>query len=372
MYRIKDRVELQLFFNGEEFPFNEVNAFDFIHMSCSTKLGVPMIHLRVKDTAQWLAKKQSLVDGAIISVTLDVHNVKNTYRFRLNTHKEQQGPTGPVYEIDGYFDAPEYWLKSVTEPHTGTSNSIISSMASKCRLKYDGTNTSDNQTWWAKNRKVFQFCLDITKHGYANDGSCMQLGLDLDGILRYRNVAQTRPVAASFVVGEYHPKTYVVTDFAPRNLAGMFNSMTGYAEEVHAPSVFSPDLNPLIDALAKKLTTKMMMNSDVKKTISRSRVIFKPIDCGNVHPQYDKAYYQNMRLSNLYSFGLDAVTPDYTTVRLFDYIDFSANEPSQRGIRAYSGKYIVASRAIYVTGANYYEKFEFVRQGVNASVDNQL
>lgn len=372
MYRIKGRLELALLFNQKEFPFDRVNSLDFIHISSSSRLGVPMIHLKVCDAGQWLVKNQLLLDGVIINVLLKVRDKTQSYAFRLNSYRENQSESGPTYDIDGYFDCPLYWLKAVSVAPTGTSNKVLTDLAESCKLKFEGVNTSDQQTWQTKNRKAWQFARDVAAHGYVDDGSCMQLALDLDGVLRYKNVSvHTKPVA-TFVSAEYKPETFLVSDFRPRNVSGVANAISGYADEFRTAMINDIDGDPLSKVVAKKLSSKMMVNADLLKQVQRGRVTFGPIDCGNTHSSYSKAEYQNRRLAGVHSFAMDIVTPDFTEVPLLSFVQFNASEPSTKSAKAYSGMYLVISKCIYIAGINYYEKLELVRHGVNAQVKGQV
>lgn len=371
MLAITGRLSLQLFINEKEFPFDRVNALDFLHMSSSVRISLPMIHFKVLDAAKYLSKSQDLVDGATIVVALIHDNKKQIYPFRLHTFRETLSSTGPAYEIDGYYDSAPYWLLSSSVHIQGTSNYALSRIATICQIKnYIGTTTADNQLWISKNKQYREFARDIVDRGYVNDLSCMQLAFDLTGSLIYKNLSEKRTKVAQFLTSKYGKDSFIATDFSIHSQSGLMNSLTGYAEEVHAPSIGTSDVFDKVQA--SKLTSKMMLNLDVKKAINRSRVSFCPINGGNTHTNYEKAYYQNLRLSNLFSFGLDIVTPDVTYVSLLDFVAYESRIANTNRVSAYSGEYYVTSKAIYIQGVNYFEKLELARQGINAAAANQL
>ncbi len=373
MLRIKDRVELQLIFNGKEFPFDRVNSLDFLHMSCSTRLSIPMIHVRVKDAAEWFSKNQDLVDGAPIVVTIIVQGQSRTFRFRLNKFKELLSGDGVTYDIDGYYNAPGYWLASTSEGFTGSSDTVLKEIATRTGIgEYVGTPTADSQLWQTTNKKYHEFARHIAGHGYVNDTSCMQLAYDLSNTLIYKNVGERTASTSTFLASKYKQNTYTATDFRVTSNSGIYNAVSGYAEEVRFTDPVKGVQGLLDKVQSNKLSMKMMMNDAIYKGVDQARVRFRPIGAGNVNESYEKAEYQNRRLANLFSFGAEIVTPDVTTTKLLDFIEYEVAVPENGTVNAYSGTYLVTSRAIMIQGINYFEKFEVVRQGLNGTANTQV
>ena len=368
-----DKVQIELMINDRIFPFDHVNILETIHMSCSTRISTPMLYMKIIDSSNWLSKTQDLLDGTPISITYIVQGVKTTRQFRLHSFKEQLAPSGVSYTIDGYLDTVPYWLMTTSDPITGSSNFVIESIANTCQITYAGTKTADSMTWIPMNKRYHQFAHDVASHGFVDEQSCMQLAYDLDDVLIYSNVAENKDVKKTFLTAKYDEKTYTVTDFQPKAKSGLMNAISGYAEEQHEQSILT--LTPTVTnkASVKSLTSKLLMNKGIYNTINKQgKVFYRPINAGNTHENYWLAYYQNKRLSNLYSFGMDLVIAQPSTnVRLLDFINYEARLQDGQ-ITAYSGKYLVTARVVYIQGNNYYEKFEVSRQGVNAPVETQL
>lgn len=369
--RIKDRLELQLFFNGKEFPLAPINALDFLHMSCSVRIAVPMIHLRVKDAAKWLARTQDLVDGASIKVVLRVDKQTRVYNFRVHSFTESIEATGPMYTIDGYFDNVQYWFASTRKMIKGTSAAALQTIADICGIPTVIPQTADGMVWIPKNMRFHEFARFISQHGYVDEKSCMAFGLDLNGTMIYKNVAAREAISSSFHMAKFDRDAHIVTGFKPKNKSGLMNAISGYADDLFIPTLVGED-GSITDVQMTKLSQKSMVNANIHKAVQQARVLFAPIDGGNVHPLYQQAEYQNDRLSNTYSFGMELLTPDLTDVKLLDFINFVSKQPSESADRPYSGTYLVSSRVIYIQGINYYEKIEGVRHGLNATVDSQL
>lgn len=372
--RFKNRLELYLLFGEKEFPFAPVNSLDFLHMSCSVSLAVPMLHFKVKDVAKWMVKNQVLVDGAVIKIILKVQGSSRTYQFRLNSFKEILDPTGPTYEVDAYYDAITWWLASSADMTRGTSADVIESIATKCNFpNFFKTNTADYQVWIQRNMRYHEYASFIASHGYLNDNSCMQLAFDLSGNLIYKDVTDKRSVSEVFSTAKYQEGSLIATDFKVKNRSGLLNALSGYADEMLAPSVItggSPDIFKTVPIT--KLTNKLMVNADIYNNVEKGRVLYAPVDCGNVHANYIKAKYQNARIASTYAFGLELITPQISKVSLLDFIQFVSQQPGEKSDNAFSGTYLVTSRVVYIQGINYYEKIEAVRHGLNAAVNSQM
>jgi hypothetical protein len=372
MYQIKDRLGVQLLFDDKEFPFERTNGLDFLHMSSSTRIGVPMIHVGVSDALGWLKEQQVLVDGTKIKVVIHQEGSPKTYKFRVNTFKEPLEGGVPKYEIDGYLDYPLYWLSSGVKPISGTSDEALKQVAAVCGIQdYSGTPTADSQIWYPSNTKFFKFAAKIAERGYISATSGMQLGLDLSGTLLYKNIAEDVPVRARFVRGRYSNDSFLASDFELINKSGMYNALSGYASKMVAQDGTGVDA-VIENVQVTRLTSKMMMNSRIHNAVSQARVDIRPIDCGNSHPQYEQALYQNRRIANTFMVGGNLITPVVTDVRLMDVIAFLDDVPSGQTVRATSGNYRVVSKSVYVSGANYFEKLGMARHGMNINSETQI
>lgn len=372
MFQIKDRIGLQLIINNREFPFDRVNSLDFLHISCSVRQAVPQVHFRIMDASKWLTKKQDLLDGVPIQLSIKADEKTTTYNFRLFSFKDTVTPTGVSYEIDGYLDAPLYWLQSSKAAVQGTASKVIEEIAQRCGLKSVVEPTTDTQVWIPQNRKNYQFLEHVADHGYINDTSCMVRGLDLNGTLFYRDVSKKQDTRQTFQQSKYVEGSLMVSDAQTWNRSGFYNATSGYADKIVKPNV-----DTMLAAMDEKLTVdrdfskKMMMSSIVHRAVDQARVVFRPFDVGNTHDNYERAAYQNKRIANTFMFGQYILTPEVSKTRLLDTVQFQADEAGGSGVTAYSGAYLVTGRVIYVQGINYFEKFELARQGVNASVPSQ-
>lgn len=370
-YELQGRLSLKIVFNNEEFLFKRANSFDFIHMVCSTRIGVPMLHMALQDNIGFLSETKHLGDAARIQIVVSGRdNSSQTYIWRLNHFQRQENGGGIRYEIDAYLDCSTYWHASTKEAISGTSKKVLSTIASNCGLLFDGPETSDDQLWLPRNRNYFEWAQSIAERGYRADGSCMQMGLNFNRVITYRDLADPRPVAARFNFGGYKEGTMLASAVSPSMSSGSMNHFSGYADmaveqDLETSSVTNPVAQ--VQVALKSSEGSLQMNSQVKKAIERSRVRFAPIDTGNVHPNYEKALYQNRRVNNLFSTRVDLVTPNVTNVNLLDTVDVTIDGPYQY-LKPYTGQYQVSSRVIRLLGNEYFEKLELLRKTINGSL----
>lgn len=371
MYEISGRIGIGIKFDGDEFPLTYVNSLNFIHISCSTRVAIPMLHLGVVDTVNWFASRSSLSDGALISVTVSKgdQDLLETYLFRLNSFSSTKVANGTSYEIDGYLDVPKYWHGSSVRSFTGVSSDALKEIAFNCDLKFEGDTTADPQTWYPRNRQNHTWAADIYEHGYVDSSSCMQLGVDISGTMVYRNISKMGAVKRNISLSEQKEGAILATDFKPRMNSGATNHYSGYGEYRISQTPLSTKKYIAHKQVEfnKNEEGDLTVNQQVKSVIDQSRVTFSYIDPGNNHEEYERAFYQNRRVANLFSSGLDLVLPEVTGLKLLDTVSV-VTDTAKEFLRIYSGAYRVVTKTIYVVGANYYEKLELARRTLNASL----
>jgi hypothetical protein len=165
----------------------------------------------------------------------------------------------------------------------------------------------------------------------------------------------------------------LATDFKPRTISGLMNHYSGYGEyRIEQTPLESSGSYYTIHkqvAFTKDEEGSLLVNQDIKNAVSQNRVAFSPIDPGNNHDMYERAFYQNRRVANLFTSGLDLIVPLATNVRLLDTVSVSVDSKREY-LRIHSGSYRVVSKTICIVGINYYEKFELARRTLNATLAN--
>lgn len=371
-YIVPGRVEVSLFFSDAEveYPLEAANVLNFLHIGTSFRFGLPSIHFSVTDQSRILSNTNLLQDGAPIRVVIKAlnSNKSRVYRFRLFKMKKTPALSGTTIEVDGYWDSPKYWLTSTSTGIRGTSNSVISEIAEMCGLRYEGVTTSDDQLWMPQNRTYCEFARAIAKHGWINNESFMQIGMDLSGVLHYKNLnAHSSQEVYEIVQGTYEEGKITSVSFDEKSSSGFNNRQTGYWNTRYQQSAVIPETTSITHKeLVFRADSRSPLYSDhLKNESARGRQLYSPIDCGNVHESYELAEYQNLRYANLMNMGVDILTQFPTDLDISNVFNFVVRQEDNEIDNVGSGLYTCSSKALVIQGPNYFEKFEGYRHGTN-------
>lgn len=365
-YIVNGQIEVSIFISDKEYPLGAINLLNWLHITTTVRHKLPTLGFQITDV-QHVFDRIGLLDGTPIRVVVKANGKQaKTYLFRLFNRKREFNGSAYVWSIYGYWDAPLFWTASSLAALEGTSNAVLSQIAKKTGLKYDGTATNDSQIWVPRNRSYSTWAKDIVDHAWASDQSCMIMGVDLDGTLRLKDV-NNLPQATQKIVGyTYAEDAMTASDIRVAASSGLNNALSGYQNMRVAQSTTADDTHLTIKDLKFTADVKApLYNEDLKGQLGRGAVRFAPIDCGNVHQNYEKAQYQNLRYRNLFSLGLDALVTDTVDVQLGERINLSLQIEETNQDTPNSGVYTVTGRALYVQGANYAELVGMARHGTN-------
>lgn len=378
-YSIENRLRVDVQFNGVSFDFGVGNTLNFIHMSESTRLGIPMLHLSVTDITQWFKANQVLADGAVITIDVTVGpqstGLNSVRQFRYNCHHETTSSLGRVYQIDAYLNYPTYWSGSTSTPIDGTSDDVLQNICDATGLELDSVGANDTQVWQPRNLAYYKFAREVAAHGYLSDSSCMSMAVTLDGLLCYVDISQMEePQATAGIYDVTTPGIVPVVGYKPFVASGAFNQMSGYDQQriEQDPTVTDPSRIFSAVAFNPNEGGSLLVNNSVRSGIGQGHVQFAPIEVGNNHDEYQRAYYQNKRVSNLFTAGLYLLTPTMSPVSVLDCVNVTV--PNESGslqaqeLAEHSGVYRVTSKTIFIQGGNYVEKLELVRRTVKAQI----
>jgi len=364
-------MEISVYLSGTEFPLQGINVLNSLQIDMSIKVLIPTMHLVLTDEIEMISKSTLVQDGTPISVVIKAmgNSDSQIYNFRVFKFQSFRATIGTMYQIDAYLDYQKYWLQTSSTGIQGTSNYVLGEVAAACGLKYDGITTNDSQLWLPQNRTYSMFVKKTVEYAYASDSSLIMSGLTLDGTLMLRDMNSTPDpnTIVDVVLGQYVEGKRMVTDYVPKNNAGLNNLLTGYnharvrqsaiaGAETYKDVVFFPN------------SKSPFFSEEAKNVAQRGFVMYSPIDFGNVHESYERAYYQNQRYRNLMSAGVDFLSVWPTNLNLFDTFNFIDREVEDHEINnSWSGNYRLTSKAIRIEGAAYSEYFEGYRHGTNVT-----
>ena len=365
-YVVSGRIEISLFINNIEFPLDALNLMNFLHIGYWTRGILPTLHLSVFDARHTLDTVQ-LQDGIPLRVTVKAINTPTiTYNFRKFHHKKTFNGNGFIYEMDGYYDCVKYWAGTSLTGIQGTSNEVLSQIASTCGLTFDGTSTNDSQLWLPRNRTYGEFANKIKQRGYASSSSYMELCVNPDGLMRYKDVNNLTAPTQKIVLGQYLQGSYTCVEYLPKARSGITNKMTGYQNTRYAQSMVGTLQTPNSSVTFTPDSNAPLFNTAVQTQVARGYQTYGGLDVGNTHENYETAIYQNMRFANTYSLDVEFLLSTPTTFHVLDNFTFSVDQEANKQDQAYAGTYIIAGKSIFVTGSTYAEKLLGTRQGTNA------
>lgn len=163
--------------------------------------------------------------------------------------------------------------------------------------------------------------------------------------------------------------SYPVTDFDVVARSGFYNASSGYQDTLVVQSLLVSDNQNLSQVSIRRNSQKVSISRDIKGLITQSKVRFAPIDVGNVAPNYDKALYQNRRLSNLFNFGIEFNVPRIIDSNVLDTVSCELTKTGLTGVQEISGVFTIASKALYLRGMDIVQKVEVFRHGMNSVSD---
>lgn len=367
---IRDRIFLQILINGMEFPLDKLNALQYLHISESVRSYLPILNLKLVDATKFIAQNNLLVDGAIIKVTIGIDNKKKTYEFRRFNHTSNPGGEGGTqYQISAYLNVPLFWMASTPSALQGTASEAIKSIANTCGLNFTGVTTSESQLWMPHNTRYCEFARQVSERAWIDNESCIQLAVSADKTARLVNVSDfdnRKPLEVFSNKGNY-ASSLPVTDQKLMSKSGLFNSAGGYQDTKIQQSFTNVTDKDLSKVSVKRNSKSISMNKELKESVDQSKVSYAPIDVGNTAEHYETALYQNRRLSNLFTFGVEFNTSALVDSNILDIALCELTMPELSGMQDISGNFLITSKVTYLEGMNFYQKLECYRQGSNAT-----
>lgn len=365
---IKDTIELAIYFGDTEYDIGAVNMLSYLYIGVSQLVRLPTMQFHVVDASRKLEKY--LTDGAQMTVTIKPYSAKAvTLPFRKFNHYPAPDESGATaFTVEAYLDFPKYFMACASDIYTGSASSVLEQIASTCGMTPDTVPTADNMTWFQGNKTYSRFADEVSARAYISDSSCMALSTDVDGSLRLRDLSNlgSRAATHNVVARGVATNSLIATAYLAEAVSGLHNSLTGYNNGRVTQSIV--DGVSVINKVPYTPDTKNpFFNQDMKKYTDKGPTRFAPIDSGNVHSNYEKAHYQNVRQRNLYTSKLTVQLASPSSIQIFDKINFTSVDQSYEKDKALFGEYIVTGRGFGVQDSIFSEKIECYRKGNNVT-----
>tara|TARA_Y100001963_G_scaffold158990_1_gene260730 strand:- start:6738 stop:8618 length:1881 start_codon:yes stop_codon:yes gene_type:complete len=358
-------------------PLNQaLNVFEQVQIQCGYGMSFPVMRLVVRDQHNIFVGSLALVDGTKISVTFGKDaEESDTYTFCVFssdiTHDSQPGSIFTVYAV---LAVPELLYGALFFKHDGTSTSALSKLFDESDFPYQAVHESDDsQLWTSCGGSALSFINDTTLHSYSNDQSCFYTAIDFDQATTvdiFKQLEKEAQLDVYYNAPVESSKPYLVTsEIKPESRSSLLNSMSNYGHSHYQHSLGGQPLK--LDKISPNLSESLPINADIKSKLQMAALTYgSGFDSGsgegivsNVHANYYKARYQNLRYLGLMSQGVRFSNRSYVNLPLFCVPNIHHGAILGKAERddAIAGKYLVVGKTITLVGTQFLEVYDAAR-----------
>lgn len=360
------------------------NLISRIEMHSGFGISIPTLVLYLQDTSGTLQTEMNLIEGIKCTLSLARDGVRDRRvkrSFRLWSISRTVTSDGPLIKVIFIMDVPKWGTSVYCESFRTTSDGVMQSLAGKAGLRYDGpeNSTNDEMPWLNFHTTRANFSEDVAMRGYAGNTSCMVRVLTFDSVLKYKDLFHLmtkEPIAtlAHNTLAEGKKKPIIaIRETEEVAAGGLMTHWLNYGQ-VQYNHRLDKSGTLVIDGMDVPVFGQALpINEKVRSALdSPARVNYVGFDPGtapgqdfNVHKEYERALYQNLRGIGVFSERLRVLTTQFTELSEFDVIDYVQKDAAGTiDIDSVSnnGKYIIVGKTLVIKdGHNYCEVFDIVR-----------
>lgn len=340
--------------------------------------------LFLQDTHSKFTSEQLFLEGSEVEVLLAKSNMDSNSKrrkFRVVTPISTAHAHGPKVQLNCIIDAPKFTAQANRQGIKGSSDKVLKTLAEDCGLTFsgpsdfNGKSMNDEQAWLMIAETRIRSAGLVCKHAWADAQSCMNFRVTADGELRYRNltdVINTPPDKINYVFlhnamdadNDKSKKVILVREAKDNSSAGLASTMMNYGS-TKVEKKLSGDVSSYEKLEVETPGAYLNINDKVAKEVDRSRFEYSPIDCGNTHPKYEEAEYQNKKLNALFTERLFVLVDEVSNVQIFDPVIYRQADADLKKQVKNSDVYVVMSKVTVITGGSHYcEKLELARMSL--------
>lgn len=344
---VQDIAYVTLDIEGSRIP-PTMNFVDSIMIQDGFGVAIPVLQLILNDERNTLAEEMNLVDGTLVTIKIAKTREKVKVRkFRVWGYRKQTTAKGPKLVCTCILDCPKWSAGVFTESVRGTSDTVIGTLAQRAGLKYSGPGgaVDDVMTWLNINKTRNAFAEDVAIRGYGNRQTCMYRLLTMDYEVRYRDlfaVLKEKPkwsFLQNTAEGAAKATPVVIRETQDASSSGVATHMMNYGQKQYEHSLDEVGQLSTLTLDAPLLGKALPINDDVRGQIAErgAKVNYTGFDTGtepkpasNLHQNYEKAFYQNMRYLGLLSERVILLSDECTEVTSFDCCEYQhSNQDNQ-------------------------------------------
>lgn len=353
------------------------NLFDEVLIQAGVGLPAPLARITFADLDGRLSGPYALVDGAVVKLKFGPSDDETKeVEFLVFSTDEYQQNGGTKYQAFCILNKPNYLFESSFDKKKGKSVDAIKDIFSKADIEYETELSTDDTQMWNNCGKTKQdFIQFVSNHAYVDEKSCIVTAVDFEKAYSkdlFKIFDEEPKARFVYQVDGGDGEATILRECRTKSRSGFLNATTNYGQ-YHQQHSLEGDvltfekIDPIIvDGAA------LPINTDVKGSLENaSHVMGGYYDSGsgdmpgsNLHENYFKAKYQNLRYYSLFSEGIEALStyfldPPLLSLHDIQHGEIRDEEPVLDEI--HSGSYILVGKTIILRGTQYGEKYDFIR-----------
>ena len=399
MFKTSTGVNFEIYINDVLLPLNLSNVESLLIVN-NIYDRLPSIRLTLIDDKNIFNSMIQLYDGCKIGI-----NIGNRTDTKVNKTKEDDLAyslifsliSSPTFELHtgytkvvlyGILNFLPYWQDRSPIAISGSSNDTIKTIMQNYGIKYKGTKTYDNMIWHNFGKSRADFVKDITNRSFVKDGSCMLSFFRYDGTFNLINVNSFKDVDYTLVnTGSTvdDDKSYYFTDINYRYNAGINDFTYTYKTKSYQHSFMKN--NDAIEIDNNNKNTKLQdkennlikltktfaeipnINEDDYSNINVCNNFIDSINVGNVHQNWTKAYYQNMRYRSMFNIYCEVYLPYISQIDIGDKVEIKIDSGNKDISNAYGFNYwFVEAKTLGLSVNQYTEKLLLSTTGFSSLI----
>ena len=365
--KLANGITLEIAINGNLIPLEHFGSPQ-IQMDESDQFGIPILSMRLVDNTGGNIIRQfsPLPDASLISITITSGEATTTREFRSTPSIAE----GAQMIVRAYLNHPAYVVSTSKKVVKGTSKEALEGIANACGFAFSCPQTADSMLWQPVNQRLVNFSRHILGAAYISDESMITGRITLDGEMRVRNLAIAQPSKGLF---GYSQGTVPIFGFQPEPQAQK-NMHGGYKQVIVKPNTDGTDktlsdMSLVANEVSLNRNPRMAnlnQNGSVRH-LAKTHAL-------NIHPNYERAIYNNERAGLLYSMRSKLLLNNImTNIGALDTITLSMQnkvDGTATGNLAtvYDGDWIMSSRSIYIEMGQYWERYSLMRMGLGVDM----
>lgn len=376
-FYIDEKLFFDFYLNNVQLPlsFNNINS-----MVITTNIYdiLPQIRIQINDN-KGILNRGMLADGTILSVAVGSDSesaLKNIMDFLLiGVPEEDQKTNSTNYTVYGVLNFPKFFRNVSPFFHQGPSCNALQAIAKYCGLGFEGEITADDMTWVNGTMNLGQFAQYIRNHGWSNKNSFMMSAVDFNKKLLYKDLNALQPKYTVMNVDRAdREKSFYFSESSFINKAGVYNYSYGYETQMTEFGI-SSDFDGHYTELAyvKDNSPVLNMSSNIYNEVGLIRNDFLQPNVGNVHSNFQQAYYQNQRYKALNSLKAELYFKESTSINILDKVSLALTDSPTKEIDLdKASSWTVEAKTLAISQQRYFEKFMVSTTGLESDVFNTL